>query len=731
MPSCKETEKTKPATVSLQIVSTTATSIEFEIAAENAVSVSYAVERAENIAGATYETEMLDGRNSLTITEEGLEEGVEYVVSVYATSPEGLACDKVEKTAATTIMPSVSVENVEVSSNSVSFELVPLNAVSMSYIVTESSAELETVELSEKIESGSQQKVTKDGLAENTNYTIVAAAANSEGAVSERVYYPFKTSVTPVISIESIVADVRSASVTVKASNSMSFSYACAVKGEPQPEDSRFRNENLDGDSKTVLISQLEPETEYTLYVYSIGTKNNRSEIVTGDFETKEYVPAVFEILVSNVTSTDATIDVKMDKEIYSKYYFVVGPRSAMCPEGDFIWDWENYIGMGFSNPQYGEYSDDMTFSMRMFAPMYQLEPAGQYMAGGIPVRLDGSYDHDMEIWEPITLPEIVFDESDISVTVSEENSAYDNATFKITASDPDLECIYVFNTDSHVEEGTAAYESIRLSAICSSQVYMEGGVKDTTITWLQPGYDYTLIVLAKDKDGKIGKANAIQYSTKSLDEAGDAEGSASLVEVGTHEATFNITLGSNAVGMAYNYAVKDMTYSETALKRTLVVGNPYPPVTKNGEFEITGLSAEKNYVFAFAPLDEKGVAGEVVMIEASTKAYEFAGNPEAKVAIDVTSCQFDGYASWEIRYDATPNEFVSKFYVALGDDMFPLSASEFADQIDQNWHVEYRTAQKGIVTYLNSNGYILAAPFDLDGVLAPIEIMNVEETRK
>lgn len=734
--SCKDETPAKLPTVDVKITSTSTSSISFSITAENAVSVSYAVATADEIATAEYQTVNLEDSNTIERTQEGLEEGTQYTVSVYATNSDGKRSETDTETATTTANASVSIEVLDITSNSVNFKLTPINAVTMAYAVVESTEELETVELTNKVDNGNEQDFTVENLSPNTNYTIIATATTSAGEESARSYEPIKTQIEPVITIDNIQPEYNQAYVTISTENAVSYSRAYTLKGEAEPDASAYTTTAFTGGDTgtTFAIPQLEPETEYTVYVYATNSNGYSGEPVHEDFTTTEFVDSGFNVTVSNITSTDAEINVTIDKELYDSYYFVTGPREIMCPSGEWAWNWQDYIDMGFSSPMYQQYYDEETISMRRFSNEFALFPESIYMAGGIPVNKEGELDFDAEVWQTIELPALVYNESDATVQIQEGAIGYDVASFTIKADDPDIEYLYIYNNQGKVSEGDKSFDEVVESAVCSFPVNAQTSM-DTTITWLIQDTEYTLVVVPKDSEGKLGQTAYINYKTKSTNDAGDAKGEATLSEINTNDATFDITLGENAVKMQYlssptmYYLTMDGTgFDTTAFKNSLIVNNNNA-VTSNGELKIDGLSAETDYVFGFAPVDAAGVAGEPILIFEKTEGYTPTGDSRASVEISITDVNFDGYGAWQFSVVCTPNEYVSRYWVQSGDSMFSMTVSQLVEYAQQNIMLPYEGEQIIPGMFVNQNGYVVVVAFDTNDEFAFSKIVNVEES--
>lgn len=726
--SCKPQDEAKDAVVSLKITGTSESSISFEITAENAVSVAYAVFPSDAASG-DYQTVQVQGSSPLSITEDGLSENTEYTVSAYGINADGKAGAKAEETAVTSAAPSVRIEISEKTSSSVKFVISPLNAVSVEWTVAESSSDLEAAELTEKAEGGQEQELSEDGLSENTNYTIIAEAVNAAGNRSGRVFESFKTETEPVVSISSIEAEYNQAHVSIVSENAAKYAYAAVKKGEPEPEKGNFMERQFEnGSSATFIVSQLEPSAEYVLYLYGINSRGYAGKTVSEDFVTEEYVQMPFEIKVSNVTSTDADIDVTFDKEQYSGYYFVLGSSAVLVPSAE-SWDWNDVISDGFSVPMYVKYEEEMSCRLRTWTTEFFLYPETVYMAGGVPVLPDGTLDTDAAVWQAIDLPKLVFGESNVTAGITEKITTMDAITYSIDVDDPNIESVYVNYQAGTYYEGSSDAESLARSSIITGIPLMSGSFnKDTVQAYLQPGSDYTMFAIPKDSEGRLGKITCLNFSTKPLDYVGDAKGTAEVSVMDVHEAVFDIQLGENAVKMLYKYESMYLGFDEEWFVQNLKVNN-YNSISQDGEFRIENLTAEKEYIFGFVPVDENGICGQEIVIYESTAAYDYDGNPEADVQVEIISCEFDGW-SYATSIKAVPNEYVSKYYVGVKSQENPyFSNGEFIDQCMAGWTVEYTSAQIIENLYSSVEATLLVAVYDKDGKISKVKEVVLEDT--
>ena len=251
---------------------------------------------------------------------------------------------------------------------------------------------------------------------------------------------------------------------------------------------------------------------------------------------------------------------------------------------------------------------------------------------------------------------------------------------------------------------------------------------KDTVQAYLQPGSDYTMFAIPKDSEGRLGKITCLNFSTKPLDYVGDAKGTAEVSVMDVHEAVFDIQLGENAVKMLYKYESMYPGFDEEWFVQNLKVNN-YNSISQDGEFRIENLTAEKEYIFGFVPVDENGICGQEIVIYESTAAYDYDGNPEADVQVEIISCEFDGW-SYATSIKAVPNEYVSKYYVGVKSQENPyFSNGEFIDQCMAGWTVEYTSAQIIENLYSSVEATLLVAVYDKDGKISKVKEVVLEDT--
>ena len=656
--SCKQEDEAKDATISLEITGTTTESITFEITTENAATYSYAFAKSAEIGAAEYVTEQAQNGSAVKIEKRGLEAETEYTVKSYATNADGKECMEAVETATTTSAASVKIETVSIAPESITFRLVPMNAVSVSYAVAGPEEDVETMELPNRSEGGEQQEFTEDGLSEDTNYTIVATATNASGEESKRAYRTVKTDISPVVEILSVVPESGQASVTVSTENAAQFAWAYSEKGADVPSRESFSKVNATGENK-FIISPLEESTEYTVYVYGISAGGYEGEIISEDFTTTEYVELPFEITVSNITSTDADITVTFDEELYSSYYFVAGSSDWITDITNYDFEKE-YSGWGGVKPKI--YSEDLEIRISEFQSGRELSLEGLYYIGGVPVKEDGTVDKDATVWRQATLSPLEFGNGSVTAEISNLNAQMSSVSFTYEVDNPDnLECVYI-----KCQEASLGEDNVVRAALKGPWTDFTEPAKDTLIEYLNPSTEYYLAVVAKDKEGNLNKT-VHSFTMKSVTDQGDATAQISGPEMSMSEAVFDVTLDPGTEKVLYVTMIKDESYSEETLLNRLKVNN-FNAITESGEFKASGLKLGTDYVFGFCAVAEDGTYGKHYIIEGSTLPLVFDGNQDAKVEVRIDNVQPGAFYGYNVWFTVTPNEQVSEYYYTLAD---------------------------------------------------------------
>ena len=729
--SCKQEDEAKEATISLEITGTTTESITFEITTENAATYSYAFAKNAEIGAAEYVTEQAQNGSAVKIEKRGLEAETEYTVKAYATNADGKECMEAVETATTTSAASVKIQTVSKTSSSITFRLVPMNAVSVSYAVAGPEEDVETMELPNKSEGGEEQEFTEEGLSEDTNYTIVATATNASGEESARSYVTVRTETEPVIEITGITPSSDQATVTVNVEKAAQFAWAYSEKGGEMPERTDFRKVAVQNAANTFIISPLEESTDYTVYAYGITSGGYEGSVISEDFATTEYVEKPFEITVSNVTSTDADVAVTFDKESYSSYYFVIGSEVWLPSIDDY--DFEAEYNAFFSPMKPMLCTENTSIRLSEFSQDKSLDLEKLYNIGGVPVMSDGTVDKDAMIWRQITLEPVAFGDASVSPSLEVMSIGMDKVSVDLEVSGTDgLECVYLGVEPASSGEDAAVRNILDgpRTSFRDFSIFQ----RDTVFSWLQPGTEYYVVMIAKDKDGRLNKA-VQKIATKDVTEQGSATARVGEPVSEPNRVTFNVTLDQGTSSVLYSSQIKDEWYDESSFLRTLKVNN-YNSISESGEISFDFLSAETNYVFGFCAVGEDGTLGKHYIIDASTSSYVFDGNQDAKVEIRLDGVKKNEIYGYNVKFTAVPNEHVSKYYFAFSDtdNASYFTQASFVDKCMQGMLMEYSgensfTGFDGTGESCGPKATLWVLAVDTDGKLVPISETKIEGT--
>lgn len=736
--SCKDEEKSEPAEILLEVTNYGTGSIEFEITTENASTYSYAFAKSLEIENAEYTTEPAKNGSPVTISKAGLEADTEYSIRAYATNADGLSSAVATANAKTASSASISIERVAVTPNSITFKLKPMNAVQCSYALVRQGEDAETAALDKKTEDGKEQEITETGLESNSNYTIAAAAVNQSGEESDRAFLTVRTETEPVIEIKSIEPGSDQAKVTVNVSEAVRFAWSYSEKGSEIPDRDAFTKENVSENSdNTFIISGLEENTEYILHIFGITNGGYEGKIISEDFSTTEFIEKSFEITVSNICSTDATISITFDENVYSEYYFIAPSSTYLSDVG--TWDWEQKIEdmddpMASRRIKIKKMAEDCEFKLSEFDQAKVIELEGLYNIGGIPRKKDGTLDESAAYWRQVRLEPAEFGKSGMNLTISDVKPMIDKVGFKIsTDNSQDFDCIWLTVLEGSIQDPV---EYAKMNTLYSHPLPSFNFEKDTVIEYLSPERDYVISAVARDKSGNLSNVAYESFATNSVTDQGDAECVVSLKEIKANHAIFDLALDPGTSKVLYHYAEKDDYFEEKNFLENLKTGNSLY-LEQDGELKLENLSSETDYVFGFCAVGEDGILGKHYLFEYKTSAHEFNGNPEAAVKITIDGVTEDQWG-FMAKISAEPNSFVSEYYIVISDadNSKTLTKSVFADRCLRGQYEAYEgpaslTGWDGQGESCGSEATVWVLAIDTEGGLVPIAETRIEETWK
>lgn len=714
------------AGVELDLVSVTSSSVTFSIDPnENAVSVYYALAKVGENPDESEYVEIDDISGNVEISVSDLEENIDYCVTSFAINGAGKRSENTELQFKTGSAPVITVKTLSVTSSTAEFSVKALNAVSFWYGMAESSG-IEDVEMV-KIEDLEKNTVLLENLKENTSYTFVAYAESASGEQGEKVFTTIRTETEPAVKIESADIGSDEAKFNVAFENAVKYAYSVKKSDEEKPGEDDYREMQLTGTSATILTSGLESSIGYILYLYAITNKGYKGKVIEYPFETIEKVELAFDIVVSDVTSTNARIEVKYDSEIYGKYYFVSGLSSKI---GDVTkWDWKKIIESGWSYPKYKTYEAPLSTDLRstVFPELMSVESV--YMIGAVPEKSRGELDLEAAVWKSVELPKVKFGESDAACSIKQISTSCDSFKFLVEGENSD--CYYMTFTEG--EQNAGMIDALAKKALEYNAMKNFG--RDTIKDYLEPSKKYTFVAVPENEKG-LGTPVSCIVETKSLDFEGPATADITVTELGQMEAVFGCVFGSSTVKVLYHYEEMNEYFDKTQFISSLKIGN-YRFISESGDIKFENLDPARKYMFGFVPVDENGVHGKTVLLEESTKSFVFDGNPDAKVEMEIVSCEPAEFGMYLIKANAVPNDKVSKYFVlSVSEDNSYLTYDDFASQCVSGALESYKgenliAGPFGKGFYVGKNASIWVLAYDSDGKMCKVSETRIEETWK
>lgn len=722
--SCKKNEVAKEAKVDLSIIATSTSSVTFELIAEEAVKVSYCIFRSNDIPSSEYIDIEKPGSEPLRITINDLEENTEYTVSANATNKDGKTCQDVTALVTTTVKSSVDIEIKRWTSSGVTFSLNPVNAISCSYAVVKSDSDVENVDLTESVEIPLEKELVVNGLDEDTKYTIVAAAFNSSGEISERAYQSFRTEKEPFVDIKDIIIEGNQINVKILLENAVSYAYYVVKKNEEYPGLEEFKKIDAPAGENSFLVSNLDYMQDYVLLVCGMTSNDYAGKLVEKEFKTGEKVIRSFDISIEKIQSNDAIIDINIDNGIYSEYYVVLGKQKDIGNPEEY--DWIANIESEYTFPILKQFRENVTFNLREYDESRGISPEQLYMIGGIPRKQDGSLDSEAVIWRPIQLKEVVIGESPFSCELEIIGTGYDAVKYRVKTDSEEVERFYMGYFDRH---------GVVLDEIVESILGKKPLVTFNEDLYLKSAYaNITMAVIGVDNEGRLTNAISREITFKDLDYHGDFDADVEVVSSSRTSIVFDVEIPDDINRIAYHFVPEDKYDEQTFIKNLKCLNNKI--IQESGEFLVDGLLPETKYVFAFMPISELEEPGNVKMINVSTEGLVFDGDERANVSVNITQVTDRGTGSYKIQGSLIANEYVSKYYMTAKSDSNPdLTYATFVERVGKGWFKEC-TGESQITGFgggmsIGSNGYIWILPYDNEGKMCKIIEYKVEETWK
>lgn len=688
--SCKKGETPMdPASVSIKIERTSASSIEYTLTTENAVKLYYRCVKSTETANSQF-TEV-EASETLSLKAEGLDENCEYTISAYAENAEGAISETVNETAVTTTLPSLSLKVKSLSDTSIVFIVSPVNADAFDYIVIPSENAEDAVP-DKHVDSGEECEITADGLLEATHYTIIATASNKDGEKSQPVTLEAITEEKPVINVTSIECDETSAIIEIESKNASKMYYCLTKKGEAQPEKEKFTKFS----KNTLYFYELENEAEYTLWLYAENRKGYVGKITNETFKVQANSEKGYKASITEISSFDAIVNITWDESKYSGAYWIVDSPENLKEIENFDWksNIDNYIAKKIN------YQGTFHFNS------FKIKSGELQRMGVVFVDLDGNIDLSTSVWRDVKLDDINFEVADCSVNIEEISHSYSNIRYKITNKGADY---YYFGYDLKskiVDMNDFAIKTIQgiKKTDFDTEIRLENLIENS---------EYIFVAVASDKDGNLGKITSYEFTTDKIELKNNSQINVTLSETGFVNLDFNIEFGENTVKVVYVNSTIDISDAEIVPK----LAKSYYKINTSGITTVNYLTNNTTFYTWFASVNENGDLGEMVKFVNTTKKIDFSGKESVSVSID----NIGSGDLYDCSFTITPDENIQKYYyTALNKQTVEMTSNEkLAERLIYSGKISEGKLSTSMQMSIDS--YLIILPVNKEGNLCEI----------
>lgn len=411
--------------------------------------------------------------------------------------------------------PEISISNIIPDVETVTFTLTSKDANAYEYacVLTSEFESGAIVSMTRKEGAAPAEPIKVEGLNASTAYTIVARAYNGElgsKTVSQATTTLAAPSEAPVLTLSEPVVEGQSVSFKITHTGECAtYNYAVYEKSQSIPED--FKTVAAKDTGAEIEINNLKGETTYVIEAYgSIG------EIVS-DHVKKEFTTetASLEVVISDITTTDAHIRATMDQEVCTSFY-IGGYSTANSLTTDDI------LALVKSQTT-GVYQ---TSSINALLSELQIDG----LSGGLTpetdyvvwwVALDADSKNDKEESAAVVASMIQKTQfttkgydltSPATVAVSVESISTQSANVKFTPSSDAVKYYYRAIPKTDIEKSYFTDRLLVNHLIAMGRT--ETVEKTVEITSLNPETAYVFCAIAEDKDGKFSVPVKVEEST-------------------------------------------------------------------------------------------------------------------------------------------------------------------------------------------------------------------------
>lgn len=324
-----------PATIEITELTPETDKVSFRLIPTNAVSMAYKIEIEGEEADADFVSIESSEEKTVEITD--LTPETAYKLTAIAYNADQRPSTPATETFTTPKKPTapdpdkatISIAEVNVSYNSVTFTLKTANATRFGYKVDvpDGTADLTLVNNSE---GGTY---TADNLQEEADYLITAVAYDENGQATDPVTYAFKTEALPTgpaaVSIEEVATSHSSIRFTLKLENTVRIAYKVDV-----PDGTAEMTVVEKPQQSTFLVGSLQAETDYVLTVVAYNGKDEPSEPATHSFTTPAYT--AFARIDAVATAHGIYLKAEVDNGKYPLYFLKIFDPDLTESSADF-----------------------------------------------------------------------------------------------------------------------------------------------------------------------------------------------------------------------------------------------------------------------------------------------------------------------------------------------------------------------------------------------------------
>lgn len=730
-----------PATIEITELPPETDKVSFRLIPTNAVSMAYKIEIEGEEADADFVSIESSEEKTVEITDLTPETAYKLTAIAYnadqrpSTPATEIFTTPKKPTAPDPDKATISIAEVNVSYNSVTFTLKTANATRFGYKVDvpDGTADLTLVNNSE---GGTY---TVDNLQEEADYLITAVAYDENGQATDPVTYAFKTEALPTgpaaVSIEEVATSHSSIRFTLKLENTVRIAYKVDV-----PDGTAEMTVVEKPQQSTFLVGSLQAETDYVLTVVAYNGKDEPSEPATHSFTTPAYT--AFARIDAVATAHGIYLKAEVDNGKYPLYFLKIFDPDLTESSADFgehfkVDSREQFIHYlevasltaGLKTASFEEWNKTLLSTRSQQVLLY----AAPVVRQGLDVVCE-DFGEIIEI--PLTIP--ARDElgaGQAAVTLGEPQVTGKELEIALTRQNGVVSYYAGYATKSDVEAAGTPEQFVQ--AALDAKLYDYDITTAFQSTWktdrLSPGSEYYFFSFAYDAEGKLGP---LQYKEFRTEAAGTDYDTSLTVDITLKassftSATFSVKRNGFEKGL-YNFITKadfDRKYGgdvDAYVQRELIGQESSYPITlySDNDIESTRLAYDTEYVLIALPeADNEDRYGLPTKVEFKTLGYEATGSATVTIAVNSIT---DNYGiSFYASVTVTPGAGCTGYYYAMIEKTAYDAAGNLGETICKQNGVKYRAATEGATfstDYYFAESYLVLIPVDNDGKMsAPV----------